>query len=437
MLTFGAAVSTSPDHAQALDEVIPAALGQLGGPPDLVVCFFTMEHADAAAGIALSLSERTGTSAILGCTAQGVIGDGREVEEEPGLAVWMARLPGVDVRPFALRVLPLDDGVGIGGWPDLPEDDRASVLLLADPFTFPADSFLERLNQEQPGLPVLGGMVSGAREAGRHRLLSGTELLDAGAVGVALVGPVDIRAVVSQGCRPVGSPFAVTRGEGNIVHELGGRSAVDRLRQMLAGLDQHEQELLRGGGLQVGQVIDEHKASFDRGDFLVRGLIGADPETGSIAVADSVEVGQTLQFHVRDADAADEDLELLLMPVSRWRPRGVLLFSCNGRGRGFFGEPDHDAARVAAATDAAPMAGFFAQGELGPIGGRNFLHTFTASMAVFCEPHDPIPALDRAAAEQPPAPAEPSPGEVEAAPPPPVPSEPPSAPEVPGTPEPV
>jgi len=138
-------------------------------------------------------------------------------------------------------------------------------------------------------------------------------------------------------------------------------------------------------------------------------------------VADSVEVGQTLQFHVRDADAADEDLELLLTPVSRWRPRGVLLFSCNGRGRGFFGEPDHDAARVAAATDAAPMAGFFAQGELGPIGGRNFLHTFTASMAVFCEPRDPVPALDRAAEAS--AAAPPGPG-----------SEQPSAP---GAPEPV
>src|SRR5215218_1682776 len=380
MLTFGAAVSTASDHAQALDEVLPAALGQLGGAPDLVVCFFSMEHADAAGGIALSLSERTGTSAILGCTAQGVIGDGRELEGEPGLAVWMARLPGVTVRPFALRVLPLDDGVGIGGWPDLAEDDQTSVLLLADPFTFPADSFLERLNQEQPGLPVVGGMVSGAMERGRHRLLSGTDVLDGGAAGVALVGPVDIRAVVSQGCRPVGSPFPVPRG----------------------------------GGLQVGQVIDEHKASFDRGDFLVRGLLGADPETGSIAVADSVELGQTLQFHVRDAASADEDLELLLTPVARWRPRGVLLFSCNGRGRGFFGEPDHDAARVAAATGAAPMAGFFAQGELGPIGGRNFLHTFTASMAVFCEPRDPVPALDRAAEadpadEPPPAPETPEP----------------------------
>jgi len=390
MLTFGAAVSTASDHQRALDEAIPAALQQLSGTPDLVVCFFSMDHADAARGIALSLSERTGTSAIIGCTAQGVIGGRRELEETPGLAVWAATLPGVDVRPFALQVLPLDDGYGITGWPSLEAEERASVLLLPDPFTFPADSFLERLNQEQAGLPVIGGMVSGAGEPGRHRLLCGTEVHDGGAVGVALVGPVEVRAVVSQGCRPVGAPFAVTSGEGNVVHELGGRPAVDRLRQMLAALDPREHELLRGGGLQVGQVIDEHKASFDRGDFLVRGLIGADPETGSIAVADSVEVGQTLQFHVRDAASAHEDLELLLAPVAGWQARGVLLFSCNGRGRHFFGEPDHDAVRVSAATGEAPMAGFFAQGELGPVGGRNFLHTFTASMAVFCEPREPV-----------------------------------------------
>src|SRR6266511_2225125 len=390
MLAFGAAVSAASDHQRALDEAIPAAMAQLGAAPDLVVCFFSMEHAEAAAGIALSLSERTGSSAILACTAQGVIGGARELEETPGLAVWMARLPGVEVRPFTLRVVPLEEGYGITGWPTFAPGEQSSVLLLADPFTFPADSFLERLNEEQAGLPVIGGMVSGAGEPGRHRLVAGTEVVDGGAVGVALVGPVEVRAVVSQGCRPVGTPFAVTRGEGNIVHELGGRSAVDRLRQLLAALDPREHELLRGGGLQVGQVIDEHTASFDLGDFLVRGLIGADPETGSIAVAASVEVGQTLQFHVRDAASAHEDLELLLAPVAGWQARGVLLFSCNGRGRHFFGEPDHDAVRVAAATGEAPMAGFFAQGELGPVGGRNCLHTFTASMAVFCEPREPV-----------------------------------------------
>src|SRR4030095_797886 len=140
----------------------------------------------------------------------------------------------------------------MGGWPDVGVDDRASVLLLADPFTFPADSFLERLNAEQPGLPVVGGMVSGALEPGKHRLLCGAEVRDGGAAGVALVGPVDIRAVVSQGCRPVGSPFAVTRGEGNIVHELGGRPAGDRLRRMLGGLANPEHALPRRGGPHGG-----------------------------------------------------------------------------------------------------------------------------------------------------------------------------------------
>jgi small ligand-binding sensory domain FIST len=385
MLAFGAAVSTASDHQRALDEAIPAALRQLGGAPDLAVCFFSMEHAAAAAGIALSLSERTGTAAIIGCTAQGVIGGGRELEGTPGLTVWLARLPGVEVRTFGLEVVPVPDGYGVGGWPEIEPGADTTVLLLADPFTFPAERFLERLNEEQAGIEVIGGMVSGAGEAGRHRLLAGTEVLDGGAVGVALTGPVEVRAVVSQGCRPIGTPFAVTRGEGNVVHELGGRPAVDRLRQLLATLDPDETALLRGG-LQVGQVIDEHKASFQRGDFLVRGLLGADPDSGAIALGDVVEVGQTLQFHVRDAASADEDLGVLLGPVRAWRPKGVLLFSCNGRGRGFFGEPDHDAALVAAATGRAPMAGFFAQGELGPVGGRNFLHTYTASMAVFCEP---------------------------------------------------
>ena len=409
MLTFGAAVSTAPDHANALDEVIPAALGQLGGAPDLVVCFFTMEHADAATGIALSLSERTGTSAILGCTAQGVIGDGREVEGEPGLAVWMARLPGVSVRPFALRVLPLEDGVGIGGWPDLPEEDRASVLLLADPFTFPADSFLERLNPSSPACRCWAGWCRGPPRPGGTGCSAAPSCSTAGPSGSpwsarSTSGRWSARAA-ARWARRSRSPGARATSS---TSWAAGRRSTGSARCWPASTST-SRSCCGGGGLQVGQVIDEHKASFDRGDFLVRGLLGADPETGSIAVADSVEVGQTLQFHVRDADAADEDLELLLVPVSRWRPRGVLLFSCNGRGRGFFGEPDHDAARVAAATDAAPMAGFFAQGELGPIGGRNFLHTFTASMAVFCEPRDPVLALDRAATEQPPAPETPEP----------------------------
>jgi small ligand-binding sensory domain FIST len=399
MLGFGAAVSTASDHQQALDEVVPAALEQAGGGrPDLVVCFFSMDHSERAAGIALGLSERTGTTAIIGCTAEGVIGGGRELEDGPALVVWVARLPGVSVQTFTLDLVELTGGYGVSGWPDLELAGRPDVLLLADPFSFPADSFVRRLNEEQADVRVMGGMASGGDSPEQHRLLLGDRALDGGAVGVAMSGAVEVRAVVSQGCRPIGSPFTVTRCDGNLVHELGGRPALERLRDLIVRSGPTEQALLVQG-VQMGRVIDEHKASFDRGDFLIRSLLGVDEDSGAIAISDRVELGQTLQFHVRDAASASEDLELLLAPVSGWDPRGALLFSCNGRGRRLFSEPDHDAARVAQATADAPMAGFFAQGELGPVGGHNFLHGFTASLALFCERSEDVTGLDPIGAE--------------------------------------
>jgi small ligand-binding sensory domain FIST len=396
MFGFGAAISTAADHQQALDEVVPDVLAQVGDRPSLVVCFFSMDHADSAAGIALGLSERTGTANIVGCTAGGVIAGRREHEESPALALWAARLPGVRVRAFSLDVVDLGEGYGVTGWPELDPVARADVVLLPDPFSFPVDSFIRRLDEEQPGIRVIGGMASGGTGPGQHRLLLGPDALEEGAVGVAISGPVEVRTVVSQGCRPIGSPFTVTRGEGNVVHELGGRPALERLRELIVNATPADQALLVGG-VQMGRVIDEHKASFDRGDFLIRSLVGVDEESGALAIGDRVEVGQTLQFHVRDAAAATEELDLLLAPVPGWDARGALLFSCNGRGRRFFNEPDHDAARVAKATGDAPTAGFFAQGELGPVGGQNFLHGFTASMALFRQPSEEVLALDRAA----------------------------------------
>jgi small ligand-binding sensory domain FIST len=379
---FGAAASTAPDHQQALDEVVPAVLGQVGDRPDLVVCFFSMQHAEAAAGIALSLSERTGTATIIGCTAGAVV--------------------------------ELPDGYGVTGWPELDPAGPAHVLLLPDPLSFPADSFIRKLNEEQPGVRVVGGMASGANGPGRHRLLLGPGALAAGAVGVAIAGPVEVRTVVSQGCRPIGLPFTVTRAERNLIQELGGRPALERLRELIVGASPTEQALL-ATGVQMGRVIDEHKPSFERGDFLIRSLIGVEEDSGALAIGDQVEVGQTLQFHVRDAAAASEELDLLLEPVAGWNARGTLLFSCNGRGRRFFNEPDHDAARVAEATGDAPMAGFFAQGELGPVGGRNFLHGFTASLALFRGRTEPVGAEAAQAEEaEEPRPGEPQPEGVPA-----------------------
>ena len=187
------------------------------------------------------------------------------------------------------------------------------------------------------------------------------------------------RQSVSQGCRPVGRPFVVTKSEQNVVYELAGQPALERLQELVALSSDDERELM-ARGLHLGLVVDEHKAEFERGDFVVRNVMGADRQSGAIAVGAVCDVGATVQFHVRDAATADEDLRAL---VGGHDAEAALLFTCNGRGTRLFGTPDHDAGVVSDAFDGAPLAGFFCAGELGPIGGRNFLHGFTASVVLF------------------------------------------------------
>jgi len=247
--------------------------------------------------------------------------------------------------------------------------------VLPDPFSFPSEALLN----DRLAVKVVGGLASAAGRPGGNRLVLGHQVFSDGAAGVLLDPGVEVRTVVSQGCRPIGRPFTVTKAEGNIVLEMGGRTAVDRLRETLLALDEADRSLL-AKGLHIGIVIDEHKPDFDRGDFLIRGLIGADEETGALAVGDSVGVGTTLQFQVRDAATADEDLRELMAGASAG---SALVFTCNGRGTHLFDGPDHDAAVVHEALERAPVAGMFCAGEFGPIAGRNFLHGFTASVVLF------------------------------------------------------
>jgi small ligand-binding sensory domain FIST len=276
-----------------------------------------------------------------------------------------------------LSVEDTPDGRAIGGWPEL-DHEPSTLLLLTDPFSFPTDGFLRRLDEARPGLQVIGGAASAARGPGGNRLLLDRDICSTGAVGVLLDG-VAIGTVVSQGCRPLGRPYVVTRGERNRMEELAGQPALTRLQECATAASDADRELIRAG-LHVGLVVDEHKSDFRRGDFLVRNVVGADPESGTLAIGDDVNVGQTIQFHVRDAAAADEDLHELL---AGREADAALLFTCNGRGRGLFDVPDHDAGVLARMLGPLPVAGAFCAGEIGPVGGRNFVHGFTASVALF------------------------------------------------------
>jgi small ligand-binding sensory domain FIST len=348
-------------------------LEALGRHPDLCVLFVTPAHAGALEDAAGAVTDLLAPSVLFGAAAVSVVGRNQEVEEGPGVSLWAGRFG--PVLPLRLEA---DDGM-VTGWPEPLAFEPRAALLVADPFTFPAEALYDELTARHPGLAVIGGNASAANHPGANRLVLGTQVLTTGAVG-ALLGPgPDISTVVSQGCRPIGRPFVVTRAEGHIIYELAGEPPLHRLVRM-ANSELPEQDIeLLNRGLHVGVVIDERKTEFERGDFLVRNVLGADRENGAMAVGQEVDVGTTVQFHVRDAATADEDLRGLL---AGRHAEGALLFTCNGRGVRLFGRPDHDAAVVEEHLN-TPLAGFFAAGEFGPVGGRNFVHGFTASLALF------------------------------------------------------
>jgi small ligand-binding sensory domain FIST len=370
-------LSEHPVPSQAVGEAVGQVLDGLGEErPDLVMAFASPHHVGAFEDVASSIRGLLDPTVLLGGTAGAVIGGGREVEDSPALSLFAARLPATLLTPVRLEVVPTPDGPSLVGWPDHPD---GTMLLFADPFTFPADAFLDRVNEDLPKLQIIGGLASAAMQPGGNRLMIDDRVTDSGAVGVVISGGVGIRTVVSQGCRPVGKPYVVTRSDRNFILELGGKPALQRLQETATAANDEERELMRRG-LQIGCVVDETRLEFGRGDFLVRGVVGADQRSGAIAVGDNVPVGRTVQFQVRDAGSADEDLRDLLTSAEA---DAAILFTCNGRGQRLFGEADHDAGVVDQLLGPLPLAGCFCAGELGPVGTRNFLHGFTASLALF------------------------------------------------------
>lgn len=381
-----ASLSTDPDGRRAAEFAATEARDELAGEePALALVFASPHHAPVAESVVDVVRRVTDSAPLIGCVAESVVGGAREVEDEPAVAVWLAGVAG-EAETFHMEFVRTSEGGVFAGWRFAPTGDGLH-LLICDPFTFPADLLLRHLNEHAPGLVLAGGMASGGRAPGESRLFWDGKVLEAGAVGARLPG-VRARTLVSQGCRPVGQPLTVTKAQGNVILELGGRPPVERLRETVAALAPPDRELL-SQGLHVGRVIDEYKTELGPGDFLIRGVIGADPATGAMQIGDHVGVGETVQFHVRDAATADEELRAMLdrelREMGGRRPAGALLFTCNGRGTRMFGAPDHDAGVVSRTLGGIPLAGFFCAGELGPVGGKNFLHGFTASLALFAE----------------------------------------------------
>ena len=383
---IGAGLSTSQSAWEAAAAAAREARGGARGrvEVDLAFLFLSPAHLDEVEAAAEAVHEELAPRHLLGCVAEGVVAGARELEQGPAVAVWAGALPGAEIECFHAAAVQTDDGITVAGFPEL--DDPGLVVLLVDPFTFPAGSFLTSLNEAHERVPLVGGIAAGGGgRPGAQTLILDDAVHSEGAVGAVVSGP-PVVTVVSQGCRPIGHEAVITRCEGNVVYELAGTPALERLRTEIAALSSEEQALA-ARGLLVGLVIDENRPEYETGDFLMRGLLGADEASGALALGDTVRVGQTLRFFVRDAASADVDLRRALGgPLRRARPAGALLFTCNGRGTNMFPQPDHDARVVTEMLQTDALAGFFCGGEIGPVGGKAFLHGFTATLAIFLGP---------------------------------------------------
>jgi len=385
-MLFGSGITQDQDVSKALAAVIAQAKEPLQGKPvHLAILFVHTFFSEEVTAISEAIQKSLDPECLLGCTAGGVIGNDQEVENAPSLSLFVAYLPEARLQPFyttqkEMEILPQKDLLARLAPSGLGE--TSSLLLLPDPYTFDIKNFIDLLNNQRENLPIIGGMASGSPS---NSLFFGSQIYEEGVVGCFLDGAITVSPIVSQGCRPFGEPYIVTDAEGNLIKTIAGKPSLELFQDLYQKATPEDRALVQQG-LLVGMVTNEYKANPDRGDFLIRGIVGVDNNSGILAIADSVETGQTIQFHVRDKGAADEDLKYLLNKVKEREgkaPKGALIFSCNGRGFNLFQTPNHDVAAIHSALGKCPSAGFFCAGEIGPIGSMNYLHGFTASIALF------------------------------------------------------
>jgi small ligand-binding sensory domain FIST len=391
------AIATGQDWEGALDQVLGEVIDGLdGAAPDLAVLFASPDYVPHYSELVQTVHDRIVPRVLIGCSGQGVIGGAQEIEQEPAISLLAFSLPGVELGFHHVTQSEVYDDAAGHAWLQSLDLDQSGVnawLLLADPFSLDAERLLSLLGEAYPGAPLAGGLASGHPRRPGTQLFLDRAVLNEGAIALSVGGAYTVQTVVSQGAEPIGQTWTITGARENVVESLGMRPALEILAETFQGLDPETQQRARSN-LLVGLAMDEYKDDFRRGDFLIRNLMGIDQASGELVIGAVPRVGQTLQFQLRDPHAADSELTELLGrkrdELGMQRPAGGILFACNGRGIGLFGEPNHDAAAVNQGLGPIPLAGFFCNGEIGPVGGKPFLHGFTASLALFVPKDVPL-----------------------------------------------
>lgn len=389
-MQFYSAISDETNSQKAVDHVITRITSRTSEAIDLLMVFVTAGHVEQLQQITKRLKQALKPKVLVGCAGISVIGLQTEIHNKPGLSVMAAILPDVQIKP--VRFEPTEWGNILNDSEMLmkqlisnPLHDPKCMLLMADPFSTPMVSFLPAVQLVCPYMRIIGGMANSGDSPGGNRFVIDDQQWFDGAVGITLTGDLDVSCTLSQGARPIGKPHVVTQSHKHVIQELGGKTAIKVLNEMLETLGPLDRNLVKSNGVLVGRVINEYKSRFGRGDFLIRKVVGYDEEMGVISINDSrLRIGQTIQFHVQDRDTAVEDFSMLL-DLQKMQPdaRGVLIFPCSTRGKKFFGVNQTDTELVYDAMGDIPIAGFFPTGEIGPVGNTNFIHSHTVSMVTF------------------------------------------------------
>ncbi len=363
------------------------ARAELGGEVTCALVFFTPDYTDHLEDFLELLRVYGQAPLLVGCTGGGLVGPGTEAEDRAGFSLLLLSLPRTRVRACEFSQQQLEESSGPGFWQmetGLGADEVDAWIVLNNPVRFNTERWLAEWNQAYPGVPALGGLASG--EADKIMICRDGRMIAGDCLALGLSGGLTLRTIVSQGCRPIGEPLTITGAKQKWLLTLGSKPAYGVLNSVFNSLSQPEKERARNN-LFAGLAMSEYVEDYKRGDFLIRNILSADPEAGAVAIDAALRVGQTLQYQLRDRDSADEDLRELCYAVEEdgARPFASLLFVCNGRGRGLFAAPNHDAGVLAEIFGAHPGAGFFCNGEIGPIGRNNYLHGYTASAALFCD----------------------------------------------------
>ena len=408
-MRWASALSTRPFLEAAVEEVVSQAQMTLQASADLGFVFISSAFASEYSRLLPLLQEKLPDVTIIGCSGGGIVGmtprrKAREVEGEPAISLTLAHLPGVKVTSFYVSASDLPD---LDSPPDawvlltgVPRTESPSFVLLAD---LPrVNDLLQGLDFAYPEAAKIGGLASsGMLGSGATGLFCHDRFYREGAVGVALSGNIVLETIVAQGCRPIGQPYWVTEGDRNILlamQEDDGsglpaecsvkRSPLEQLQDLVQALSEDDRQLAQQNHIFIGVAQNGFKQTLEPGDFLIRNLLGVDPRVGAIAIGDLIRPGQRIQFHLRDAETSAEDLDLLLrryVQVGQSSAIGALMFSCLGRGEGLYGEPNFDSHLVSEYLDDVPIAGFFCNGEIGPVGGSTFLHGYTSVIGIYRE----------------------------------------------------